>query len=393
MRSASPSPTAPARCWIRSASVDDGDAIGVVGRNGDGKTTLLKVLAGMQSPDHGRVTHTAGLSVGYLRQTDDFAAEATVRELIVGGRPDHVWARDPDTRAVVEHLLSGVDLDAVVGTLSGGERRRVALVAVLLAGHRVLMLDEPTNHLDVEAIGWLAGHLAARRTQALVVVSHDRWFLDEVCTRTWEVHDGGVDGYDGGYAAYVLARAERMRVAAGRGAAAQPDAQGAGLAAARPAGSHLQAEVPHPGGQRADRRRAPASGFSCAATLCHQPIGKGRLRPARGCSSTLADRTVLRDVDWSIGPGARIGLVGVNGTGKTSVLRLLDGELHADCWDRQARQDAPDRPLDPGARRVDRRAIACWTRSRTAGGWPASPAAVRSVRRRCWRTSGSPATS
>jgi ATPase subunit of ABC transporter with duplicated ATPase domains len=198
-----------------SLGVEEGDAIGVVGRNGDGKTTLLQVLTGSRPPDSGRVTHTSGLSVGYLRQADDFAAGATVRHVIVGGRPDHIWAAEPDTRAVVSHLLAGVDLDSDVGRLSGGERRRVALAEVLLAGHDVLVLDEPTNHLDVEVIGWLAEHLNARRPKALIVVSHDRWFLDAVCTRTWEVHGGEVDAYDGGYAAYVLARAERMRLAAG----------------------------------------------------------------------------------------------------------------------------------------------------------------------------------
>ncbi len=138
-----------------------------------------------------------------------------MRGVIAGDRPDHVWAAESDTRAVVENLLSGIDLDTNVTSLSGGERRRVALAEVLLAGHDVLVLDEPTNHLDVEVIGWLAGHLSSRPARALVVVSHDRWFLDAVCTKTWEVHDGVVDAYDGGYAAYVLARAERMRVAAG----------------------------------------------------------------------------------------------------------------------------------------------------------------------------------
>ena len=198
-----------------SLGVDDGDAIGVVGRNGDGKTTLLGILTGTREPDSGRVTHISGLSVGYLWQTDDFRPDTLVRQIIVGGRPDHVWAAEPDTREVVEQLLSDVDLDADVGRLSGGERRRMALAQVLLAGHDVLVLDEPTNHLDVEVIGWLAGHLTARRAKALLVVSHDRWFLDAVCNRTWEVHDGAVDAYDGGYAAYVLARAERMRLEAG----------------------------------------------------------------------------------------------------------------------------------------------------------------------------------
>ncbi|HJT91800.1 MAG TPA: ATP-binding cassette domain-containing protein, partial [Mycobacterium sp.] len=144
-----------------SLGIDEGDAIGVVGRNGDGKTTLLQVLTGTREPDSGRVTHTSGLSVGYLRQGDELHG-ATVRDVIVGGRPDHVWAAEPDTREVVEHLLSGVDLDTAVGGLSGGERRRVALAEVLVAGHDMLVLDEPTNHLDVEVIGWLAGHLTAQ---------------------------------------------------------------------------------------------------------------------------------------------------------------------------------------------------------------------------------------
>src|SRR5215217_6168399 len=163
-----------------SLGVDEGDAIGVVGRNGDGKTTLLQLLTRTREPDSGRITHTSGLSVGYLRQGDE--------------------------------ILGATDRD--VARLSGGERRRVALAEVLLGGHDVLVLDEPTNHLDVEVIGWLAALLTTRRAKTLVVVSHDRWFLDAVCTRTWEVHDGVVDGYDGGYASWVLARAERDRQAA-----------------------------------------------------------------------------------------------------------------------------------------------------------------------------------
>src|SRR4051812_976817 len=198
-----------------SLGVDEGEVIGVVGRNGDGKTTLLQILTATRPPDSGRVTHTSGLSVGYLHQSDDFKPEATVRDLIVDGRPDHIWAAEAETRSVVENLLAEVALDREVSNLSGGERRRVALAAVLLAGHDVLVLDEPTNHLDVEVIGWLAGHLSQLRSKAIVVVSHDRWFLDAVCTRMWEVHDGEVDAYEGGYAAYVLARAERSRQAAG----------------------------------------------------------------------------------------------------------------------------------------------------------------------------------
>ncbi|MDT5185311.1 MAG: transport system ATP-binding/permease protein, partial [Mycobacterium sp.] len=310
-----------------SLGVDDGNAIGVVGRNGDGKTTLLQVLTETRQPDSGRVTHTSGLSVGYLRQADDFAAGATVREVIVGGRPDHIWAAEPDTRAVVSHLLSGVDLDAGVGRLSGGERRRVALAEVLLAGHDVVVLDEPTNHLDVEVIGWLAEHLNARPARALVVVSHDRWFLDAVCTRTWEVHDGDVDAYDGGYAAYVLARAERMRLAAGTEARRRnlmrkelawlrrgPPARTSKPKFRIQAANELIANEPPPRDSLVLQRFATTRLGKDVFDL-HRVLLK------------VADRVILDRVDWSIGPGARLGLVGVNGTGKTSVLRLLTGEL------------------------------------------------------------------
>jgi ABC transport system ATP-binding/permease protein len=306
--------------------VDEGDAIGVVGRNGDGKTTLLQVLTGAREPDSGRVTHTSGLSVGYLRQSDDFTG-ATVRDVIVGGRPNHVWAAEADTRDVVSHLLSEVDLDADVARLSGGERRRVALAEVLLAGHDVLVLDEPTNHLDVEVIGWLAEHLNAPRPKALVVVSHDRWFLDAVCTRTWEVHGGGVDAYDGGYAAYVLARAERMRLAAGTEARRRnlmrkelawlrrgPPARTSKPKFRIQAASELIANEPPPRDSLVLQRFA-------TTRLGKDVFDLHRVR------LEVAERLILDRVDWSIGPGARIGLVGVNGTGKTSVLRLLIGEL------------------------------------------------------------------
>jgi len=310
-----------------SLGVDEGDAIGVVGRNGDGKTTLLQVLTATRPPDTGRVTHTSGLSVGYLHQADDFAADATVRDVIVEGRPDHIWAAEPDTRSVVEHLLADVGLDSEVADLSGGERRRVALAAVLLAGHDVLVLDEPTNHLDVEVIGWLAGHLSQLRSKALVVVSHDRWFLDAVCTRMWEVHDGEVDAYEGGYAAYVLARAERTRQAAGTEARRRnlmrkelawlrrgPPARTSKPKFRIQAANDLIANEPEPRDSLALQRFATAR------------LGKDVFDLHR-VSLELGDRMILDKLDWSIGPGVRIGLVGVNGTGKTSVLKLLTGEL------------------------------------------------------------------
>jgi len=310
-----------------SLGVDEGDAIGVVGRNGDGKTTLLQVLTATRPPDTGRVTHTSGLSVGYLHQADDFAADATVRDVIVEGRPDHIWAAEPDTRSVVEHLLADVGLDSEVADLSGGERRRVALAAVLLAGHDVLVLDEPTNHLDVEVIGWLAGHLSQLRSKALVVVSHDRWFLDAVCTRMWEVHDGEVDAYEGGYAAYVLARAERTRQAAGTEARRRnlmrkelawlrrgPPARTSKPKFRIQAANDLIANEPEPRDSLALQRFATAR------------LGKDVFDLHR-VSLELGNRMILDKLDWSIGPGVRIGLVGVNGTGKTSVLKLLTGEL------------------------------------------------------------------
>ncbi|MET4433312.1 MULTISPECIES: ABC-F family ATP-binding cassette domain-containing protein [unclassified Mycolicibacterium] len=322
-----------------SLGVDEGEVIGVVGRNGDGKTTLLQILTATRPPDSGRVTHTSGLSVGYLHQSDDFKPEATVRDLIVDGRPDHIWAAEAETRSVVENLLAEVALDREVKNLSGGERRRVALAAVLLAGHDVLVLDEPTNHLDVEVIAWLAGHLSRRRAKTLLVVSHDRWFLDAVCTNIWEVHGGAVDAYEGGYAAYVLARAERARAAAGtearrrnlmrkelawlrRGAPARTSKPKFRIQAA----NELIANEPEPRDSLALQRFATARLGKDVFDLhrVSYEVGEPDQSPGR---SAPARRQILDKLDWSIGPGVRIGLVGVNGTGKTSVLKLLTGDV------------------------------------------------------------------
>ena len=252
-----------------------------------------------------------------------------MRDIIVGGRPDHVWAADATTRAVVEHLLAEVDLEREVASLSGGERRRVALVALMLGDHDLLVLDEPTNHLDVEAVGWLAEHLSAlqARDVAMLVVSHDRWFLDAICTRIWEVHDGVVDAYEGGYAAYVLARAERARQAVNvetrrknllrkelawlrRGPPARTSKPKFRIDAA----NTLIEDEPPP------RDRFELQRFSTAR------LGKD-VFDLHNVSVAAGDRMLLSDLSWSIGPGDRIGLVGVNGSGKTTLLRLLTGEI------------------------------------------------------------------
>jgi ABC transport system ATP-binding/permease protein len=315
-----------------SLGLGRGEVVGVVGRNGAGKTTLLEVLAGTLAPDAGRVTHTGHVSIGFLHQTDDIATDASVRDLIVGRAPDHVWAANPRTRATVEHLLADVDLDAQVASLSGGECRRVALVALLLDDHDLLALDEPTNHLDVEAIDWLAEELGAlqRAGVGMLVVSHDRWFLDAICTRIWEVHDGSVHAYEGGYAAYVLARAERARQAAA--AAARRDnllrkelawlRRGAPARTSKPkfrlaAAEALITDEPEP------RDRLQLQRFATAR------LGKD-VFDLDEVSVALGGRVLLRNLSWSIGPGMRIGLIGVNGSGKTTLLRLLTGELTPD---------------------------------------------------------------
>jgi ABC transport system ATP-binding/permease protein len=315
-----------------SLGLDRGEVAGIVGRNGTGKTTLLRILAGTQTPDRGRVTQTSYLSIGFLQQGEEITVDASVRDLIVGGAPDHVWAADSGRRSIVAHLLADVDLDAQISTLSGGERRRVALVELLLADHDMLILDEPTNHLDVEAIDWLARHLNDLRAAdvAMLIVSHDRWFLDAVCSRIWEVHDGHVDAYEGGYAAYVLARAERQRRVA--------------VIAARRR-NLLRKELAWLRRGPPARTSKPKFRLDAATTLiAGEPEARDRLQLQRLATArlgkdvfdlhrvtvTLGGRHLLHDVSWSIGAGTRIGVIGVNGSGKTTLLRLLAGDLAPD---------------------------------------------------------------
>ncbi len=315
-----------------SLGLGRGEAVGVVGRNGSGKTTLLRLLAGALVPDSGRVVQTGQLSIGFLHQADEIEADVSVRDLIVGGKPDHVWAANSRTRSIVEQLLADLDLDAQVANLSGGERRRVSLVTLLLADHDLLILDEPTNHLDVEAVDWLARELRALQAAdvAMLVVSHDRWFLDAICTSIWEVYDGAVNAYEGGYAAYVLAKTERVRqaaiVAARRDILLRKELawlrRGAPARTSKPkfrldAAAALIADEPEP------RDRVQLQRFATAR------LGKDVFDLDK-VTMSLGGRTLLRDLSWSIGPGIRIGLIGVNGSGKTTLLRLLAGQLTPD---------------------------------------------------------------
>ena len=317
-----------------SLGVEEGERIGVVGRNGGGKSTLVTILAAKAAPDDGRVTHARGLRVGYLGQRDVLDPADTVRHAVLGDLPEHAWAGDSRVRDILRGLLGWggtgtgldetIDLQSTIEGMSGGERRRIALAAVLVGEHDLIVLDEPTNHLDIEAIDWLARHLAARPS-ALVVVTHDRWFLDAVTNRTWEVADGRVHRYDGGYAAYVLAKAERTRLAAAVEERRQnlmrkelawlrrgPPARSSKPKFRIDAANALIADEP------------PARDTVELTRFASARLGKDVL-DVEGVTYAVAGRALLDHATWRLGPGERVGLVGVNGSGKSTLLRLLDG--------------------------------------------------------------------
>ena len=311
-----------------SLGVDEGDRVGIVGRNGDGKSTLLNLLAGTLEPDEGRVLRNGAVRVGVLGQADSLDPAATVGQAVVGDLPEYEWAGDARIRDIIAGLAGDIPWDAQVGTLSGGQRRRVDLVRLLIGDWDVLALDEPTNHLDVRAITWLADHLKTRWKKgagALLVVTHDRWFLDEVCLRMWEVHDKRVEPFEGGFSAYIMQRVERDRVAALAEQKRQNElrrelawlSRGARARATKPkfhvaAAQELIADVPPLRDELELKRMAMARLGKQVVDLEHVSV-------------RFDDKTILDDVDWIIGPGDRYGIVGENGTGKTTLLRVIQG--------------------------------------------------------------------
>ncbi|MEC5200144.1 ATP-binding cassette subfamily F protein uup [Arthrobacter sp. PL16] len=318
-----------------SLGLEDGDRIGMVGRNGDGKSTLMRLLAQRSTPDSGRVTKRRDVSVGYLDQSDVLDGDLEVGTAIVGDQADHEWASNPKIRDVMGGLVSEVDWHARVSSLSGGQKRRVALAKLLIGDDDVIMLDEPTNHLDVEGVAWLARHLQQRwrpTEGGLLVVTHDRWFLDEICNHTWEVHDAVVDDFDGGYAAYVLARAERDRmnsvIESKRVQLVKKELawlrRGAPARTAKPkfrieAANELIADVPEPRDSLALSKMAMSRLGKDVLDLEDISLA---ITDGEGQDRQLFDKITLR-----LAPGQRLGLVGVNGSGKTTLLRLLNGEL------------------------------------------------------------------
>ena len=315
-----------------SLGVGEGERIAVVGRNGAGKSTLLNLMSGLETPDSGRVTVNSGVHVGAVSQSEAFDPDISVAEYVVPGQDVHQWASDPAIREVFDGLLGGFDealLDRRLGTMSGGERRRVQLARALVADLDLLLLDEPTNHLDVEVVAWLAEHLAARPRLSVVIVTHDRWFLDALCESTWEVVDGGVEEYDGGYSAFVLSKAERARQSASSEARRQNllRKELAWLRRGAPARTtkpkfRIDAANELIKGEPAPRDEVQLLAFANAR------LGK-TVYEFHDVTIAIAARTLVDHLMLNVGPGQRMGLLGSKGTGKTSLIRTMLGEIPA----------------------------------------------------------------
>jgi len=311
--------------------VSEGDRIGIVGKNGSGKSTLMKIIAAVEPPDSGRVTKANTVNVGLLSQVDLEDPEATVGEVVIGDKEKHEWASEPGIREIFTGLFGGFDdhlFERKFGTLSGGEKRRVGLAKLLIADLDLILLDEPTNHLDVEGVAWLANHLINRKALAVTVVTHDRWFLDAVTERTWEVVGGKIEEYDGGYSAFVLAKAERSRQAS------TMDARRNNL---------LRKELAWLRRGAPARTTKPKFRVDAANELIsNEPAPRDKTELLRFALNRLGntvyeahhlqvkigDKELIDDLYWNIGPGDRIGIVGINGAGKTTLMRTLLGEIH-----------------------------------------------------------------
>ena len=313
-----------------SLGVSEGDRIGIVGRNGSGKSTLMKIIAGVEDPDSGRVTKSNSSRIGILSQVDTASKDATVGDVVIGNREKHEWASDPRIREIFTGLFGGFDdhlFERTFASLSGGEKRRVGLAKLLIDDLDLILLDEPTNHLDVEGVAWLAEHLQARKDLAVLVVTHDRWFLDAVTDRTWEVVLGKVEEYDGGYSAFVLAKAERARQAGAMDARRNNLIRkelawlrrGAPARTTKPkfrvdAANELISAEPAPRDSTELLKFALNRLGNTVFELHHAQIQAG-------------DKELIHDLTWNIGPGDRIGIVGINGAGKTTLMRTLAGQL------------------------------------------------------------------